>query len=117
MNTLDLIITFDTEDVYHPAQAGRDGVIKDLADILSDAGVPANFLFIARRAALLKQRGREDVIAAVKRHAVGVHTLSHAQPVAAVRAAGLDWAAGLEVCRQMEGEAFRIVAEALDCQP
>jgi hypothetical protein len=117
VRTLDLIITFDTEDVYNPPEAGRDGVIKDLADILSDEGVPANFMLIASRAALLTQRGREDVIAAVKRHSVGVHTLSHEQPVTAVQVAELDWAAGLEVCRRNEREAFRTVAEAFDCQP
>jgi len=117
MAAVDLIITFDTEDVFHPPEAGRDGVVKELADILTREGVPANFLLIASRAALLKERGRHDVIAALRQHSVGVHTLSHRQPVAAVRAAALDWEEGLEVCRQMEGEAFRIVAEALDVQP
>jgi len=117
MSSLDLIITFDTEDVYNPAEAGRDGVIKDLADILSAEGVPANFLLIASRARLLKERARDDVIAAVKRHSVGVHTLSHDQPVAAIRVADLDWAAGLEVCRQMDGEAHRTISEAFDCEP
>jgi hypothetical protein len=72
MSTLDLVITHDTEDVYTRAGAGMDGIIKDLADIYSGEGVPANFRLIARRAALLKQRGREDVIAAVKRRPVGV---------------------------------------------
>jgi hypothetical protein len=117
VSTIDLIITFDTEDVYYSAEAGRDGVIKDLADILSDEGVPANFILIARRAALLEERGREDIIGALRRHCVGVHTLAHDQPVSAVVAADLDWAGGLEVCRQAEGEAFRVIAEAFNCQP
>ncbi len=117
MSTLDLIITHDTEDVYFPAESGRDIVIKNLADIYSTEGVPANFMLIARRATLLKERGREDVIAALKRHSVGVHTLSHDQPVAAVQAAGVDWDEGLEICRRMETEAYRTVARALDCKP
>jgi hypothetical protein len=117
VTTLDLVITFDTEDVYNPPEAGRDGVIKDLADILVQEGLPANFLFIARRAALLKERARDDVIAAVKQHSVGVHSLAHDQPVAAVQAAELDWDGGLDVCRRMEGEAYRIVAEVFDRRP
>ncbi len=117
MSTLDLVIALDTEDVYNPAEAGMDDVPKALADILSEEGVPANFMLIASRARLLRERGRTDVIAALKRHSIGVHTLRHDQPYDTVLAANLDWAAGLEVCRQMEGEAYRQIAEAFDCQP
>ncbi len=117
MSTLDLIITFDTEDVYNPAEAGMDYVPKALADILYEEGLPATFMLIASRARLLKARGRDDVIAALKRHSVGVHTLQHDQPYDAVRVADLDWQEGLQVCREMEGLAYRQIAEAFDCRP
>ncbi len=114
---MDLIITLDTEDTYNPPEAGMDGVPKTLADILSEEGIPANFIIVARRAKQLRERGRADVIAALKRHTVGVHTLAHEQPVAAVQVADLDWHSGLEVCRRLEGEAYRAVAEVFGCQP
>ncbi len=117
MSTLDLMITFDTEDVYNPAEAGMDDVPKALADILYEEGLPVTFMLIAKRARLLKARGRDDVIAALKRHSVGVHTLQHDQPYDTVRVADLDWPQGLEVCREMEGLAYRQIAEAFDCQP
>lgn len=99
MNTLDLIITFDTEDVYTPASAGMDDVPRRLADILYQEGLPANFMLVAQRARLLKERGRQDVIASLQRHSIGVHTLNAGQPYDAVEAAKHDWAGGLEVCR------------------
>ncbi len=105
---MDLIITFDTQDVYTPAEAGMDAIPKALADILYEEGVPANFMVIAQRAEVLRQRGRQDVIAALKRHSVGVHTRYDAQPYDATLATELDWAGGLEVCRRMQGEAQRV---------
>lgn len=117
MSSLDLIITFDTEDVYTPAEAGMDDIPKRLADILYEEGVPANFILIGDRARLLRERGREDVIASLGRHAIGAHALHQAQPYDAVLAAGLDWAGGLEVVRQMHGECYRIVGEVFDRPP
>ncbi len=117
MSSLDLIITHDTEDVYTPAEEGMDRVPMALADILTEEGVPGHFIVVAERARVLKERGRTDVIAALRRQSIGVHTLYDGQPYDAVLAAGLDWAGGMEVCRRMHGEAHRTVTEIFDCQP
>ena len=117
MSSIDLIITFDTEDTYTPAEAGMDDVPKALAEILSEEGVPGHFIVIGDRARLLRDRGRDDVIAALKQHCIGVHTLHEAQPYEASLAADLDWDGGLDVVRRMEREAYRLVAEGFDCEP
>ncbi len=117
MSSIDLIITFDTEDVYTPASRGMDDIPKRLAEIMTAEGVQANFMLLASRARLLKERGRQDVIAALTRHCIGVHTLSHDQPYHSVAASDLDWAGGLEVCRQSLTKAHQIISEAFDCEP
>jgi peptidoglycan/xylan/chitin deacetylase (PgdA/CDA1 family) len=114
---MDLLLTFDTEDVYHGPEAGTDDIIKDIADILSDEGVPGNFIFIGERAKLLRERGRLDVIAAVNRHTVGLHTLSHRQPYASVQAAETDWSGGLEIYRKHERAGADLITAALGRPP
>ena len=117
MPSMDIVLSFDTEDIFHGPEVGNDDIIKTLADILSEEGVPGNFILIGKRAKLLEDRGRQDVIDAIKCHSVGVHTLSQEQPYASVEAAELDWHQGLELYRKSEGEAVRLVAEAIDDQP
>lgn len=117
MNTIDLIICHDTEDVYTPAEAGMDDVPMRLAEIYSQEGITANFMVIAQRAQVLKDRGREDVIAALRQHCIGVHTRWDGQPYDAVVALGKSWDEGLEEVRKLEKEAYSIVAEVFGCQP
>ncbi len=114
---MDLIITHDTEDVYTPEQYGFDEVPKRLAEIYTEEGVPANFMVIAQRARLLKDRGREDVLAAMRQQFIGVHTLWDAAPYDSVAAAKHEWAEGLEIVRQMQTQAYREVAESFDVEP
>ncbi len=80
MSGIDLVITYDTEDVYAPASAGMNDIPKRLAEIMSAEGVQANFMMLASRATLLKERGRQGVIAALTRHANRVDTRRHDQP-------------------------------------
>jgi hypothetical protein len=114
---MDLVICHDTEDVYTPAEAGMDEVPKRLAEIYTEEGIPAHFMVIGDRARLLKERGREDVIAAMRRHSIGVHTLHDAQPYDAVEAASREWDEALAIVREMQREAYRAVAESFDCEP
>ena len=117
MSTMDIILCHDTEDVYTPAEAGMDSVPKRLAEIYSAEGIKANFMVIAQRAEVLKQRGRDDVIAAMREHCIGVHTRWDGQPYDAVAVLGLPWEDGLEAVRQLEREAYSIVASVFDTQP
>lgn len=117
MSSIDVILCHDTEDVYTPAEYGMDDVPKRLAETYTEEGLTANFMVIAQRARVLRDRGRDDVIAAMRRHCIGVHTLYDGAPYDAVIAAERDWAGGLEAVRQMETEAHRTVAEVFDTEP
>ena len=117
MHKIDLVITFDTEDVFTPAELGWDDVLKNYSDILSSEDVPAHFILIGRRAALLKERGRQDIIQAMKRQLIGVHNLADDSPREFVVAAQSDWNEGLDEVRKMEHEAYHLVADAFDCRP
>jgi len=64
---IDVLLTFDTEDVFSPPELGNDDSIKGLADIMAAEDLPGLFLFVGDRAALLKERGRTDVIESLKR--------------------------------------------------
>ena len=117
MHKIDLVITFDTEDVFTPEELGWDDVLKNYSDILASEDVPAHFILIGRRAALLKERGRQDIIQAMKRQLIGVHNLADDSPREFVVAAQSDWNEGLEKVRKMEHEAYHLVADAFDCRP
>jgi hypothetical protein len=117
MSSIDIILCHDTEDVYTPAEAGMDFVPKQLAEIYSEEGLTANFMVIAQRAEVLKQRGRQDVIDAMRRHCIGVHTRWDGQPYDAVVVLGKTWDEGLEEVRKLENEACRIVSSVFDTQP
>ena len=115
--TLDVALLFDVEDVFHPPEVGNDDIIKSLADALSAEGVLANFLFIGRRAELLGERGRRDVIEAVRRHEVGLHTLSGEHPTMPEYCAGLGWFEGLEEIRRREVAGLEIIRTVFDREP
>jgi len=115
--TLDVTLLFDVEDVFHPPEVGNDDIIKDLAEGLSAEGVVASFLFIGRRAQLLAERGRRDVIEAVRRHEVGLHTLSGEHPTMPEYCAGLGWFEGLEQIRLRELAGLDIIRTVFDAEP
>ena len=115
--TLDVTLLFDVEDVFHPPQVGNDDIIGQLAGALSTEGVVANFLFIGRRAELLAERGRRDVIDAVRRHEVGLHTLSGEHPTMPEYCAGLGWFEGLEQIRLREQAGLDIISTVFDAEP
>src|SRR4051794_31944587 len=102
---IDVVLTFDVEDVFSAPEVGNDDSIKELADIMTEEGVPGVFLFIADRAAQLAERGRHDVIRAVARHEVGLHTRSAKHPCPPEYIAGRSWAEGIAeaYARETEG--------------
>ena len=58
-------VSFDTEDYVNPI--GADGIY-NCATLLTEEGVPGNFMTVAWLAQALKEWGREDVIEAMKKH-------------------------------------------------
>src|SRR6266853_178293 len=71
---IDVILWFDTEDYLLPAD---DDAAKRLAQMLSERNIRATFTLVGEKARVLEQRGRSDVIAALKRHDIGYHANFH----------------------------------------
>lgn len=72
--TVDVILWFDTEDYLLPAD---DDATKRLAEMLSERRIRATFKLVGEKARVLEKRGRQDVIAALKKHDIGYHANFH----------------------------------------
>lgn len=80
---------FDAEDYLLPED---DDATKRLAELLTRLGVRATFKVVGEKARVLEQRGRTDVIAALKRHDIGYHSNTHSQqPTIAVYLQHAGW--------------------------
>ena len=108
---IDILLTFDTEDVFSPPELGNDDSIKELADIMSAEELPGLFLFIGDRAAQLKERGRTDGIESLKPHEVGLHTRSARHPTSPEYVTGKSWDEGLELSLADETEGVNIISD------
>ncbi len=109
---IDIVLLFDTEDMVSPAEAGSDDSILDLATAMTQAGLPGVFLVIGDRAKLLGERGRQDVIDAVRKHEVGLHTRSTLHPTNPEMVAGLSFEDGYARVLASEKQGIAWVEEA-----
>lgn len=114
---LDVALFFDVEDYFHPPESGSDDIIRLLAEMLDAEALRANFLFIAARARLLKERGRRDIINSLARHAIGVHTLTGEHPCLPEYTAGKDWDTAVAVTREYEARAWEIIRDVFGRAP
>src|SRR5437667_12514791 len=73
-SSVHVILWFDTEDYLLPAD---DDATKRLAEMLAERNIHATFKLVGEKARVLEQRGRRDVIAALKKHDIGYHANFH----------------------------------------
>jgi hypothetical protein len=98
----------DVEDLIDPES---DDIARDCATILSEEGVTATLCVVGEKARLLHERGRFDVIAALKEHDIGLHTNLHSvHPTIAEAMAARNWEDGAAEAERME----RPGAEAIE---
>ncbi len=71
---INVILWFDTEDYLLPAS---DDSAKRLAELLTERGIRATFKVVGEKARTLERRGRTDVIAALRKHAIAYHSNFH----------------------------------------
>ena len=71
---VDVILWFDTEDYLLPAS---DDAVLRLATMLTERNIHATFKVVGERARVLERRGRQDVIAALKKHTIAYHANFH----------------------------------------
>lgn len=84
---------FDTEDYILPQS---DDAAKRVAEMLTRLGIKATFKVVGEKARVLEQRGRKDVIAALKKHEIGYHSNYHSiHPTPAEYLQNAEWDEGV----------------------
>jgi hypothetical protein len=84
---------FDTEDTLVPE---TDDAALRVAQVFSERGLRATFKLVGEKVRLLEQRGRTDVIDALRSHDVGYHTNLHGvHPNAAEYLSEMGWDEGV----------------------
>jgi hypothetical protein len=67
---IDVVCAYDVEDVVHPQS---DDALLNLCRIYSEEDVPVSLFVVGEKARVLRQRGRHDVIAAMRPHEICYH--------------------------------------------
>jgi hypothetical protein len=110
-----VVLWFDAEDYILPED---DDATKRLAEMLTRLNVKATFKFVGEKARVLEQRGRSDVIAALKPHDIGYHSNTHSQqPTIAVYLQHAGWDDGRAEFERREAQGARDVARIFGRTP
>jgi hypothetical protein len=97
-----VVLWFDTEDYL--LKADDDATLR-LASFLTGEGVRATFKIVGEKARVLEQRGRTDVIDALKKHEIGYHSNFHSvHPTPAEYLSTLGWDEGVAEFERREGQ-------------
>jgi hypothetical protein len=89
-----VILWFDTEDYVLPQS---DDSAKRIAEFLTSQGVHATFKVVGEKARTLERRHRDDVIAALNKHAIVYHSNYHSWHASPAEfEEPLDWQYGVE---------------------
>lgn len=106
---------FDTEDYILPQS---DDAAKRLAEMLTRLGVKATFKIVGEKARVLEQRGRKDVIAALKKHELGYHSNLHSgQPTPSVYLQHAGWEDGAAEFHRRELQGVRDLERIFGATP
>ncbi|MDB6053658.1 MAG: hypothetical protein JWN25_1181 [Verrucomicrobiales bacterium] len=98
--SIDVILWFDTEDFLLPAD---DDATKRLCEMLTQRGIRATFKLVGEKARVLEKRGRQDVIAALKKHDIGYHSDFHSvHPTPTEYLADCGWLDGVSEFERRE---------------
>ncbi len=105
-------VWYDTEDYLTPA---ADDAALRLARLHTQYRLPATFKLVGEKARRLQQRGRHDVVAALRRHAIGYHTDLHSvHPVVTECCEELPWDEGVGMFRHAESAGCADVARIFE---
>ena len=106
---------FDTEDYILPQS---DDAAKRLAEMLTQLGIKATFKVVGEKARVLEQRGRKDVIAALKKHEIGYHSNYHSlHPTPAEYLQNADWDEGVAEFYRRELPGVKDIQRIFDVMP
>ncbi len=109
-------LLFDVED---PFNLDSDDATLEIAELVHSCGVRATFCVSGLKCRVLEERGRKDVIEALKPHALGLHTDTHSlHPTTMEMLENKGWADGVEAALESEGRgmrSFELVFERKPC--
>jgi hypothetical protein len=115
---MDVTLCFDVEDYTSPPEAGMDEIPKWNAEIMTEEGVRGSFLVIGGKARSLRQRERRDVIAAMRKHEIGVHTMYGSEhPTMTEAMAPLEWNDAVQLGLEREGQCYHDLKEIFQVEP
>ena len=98
-----VVVYFAVEDYIVPKKENIDGIPKWLAETMTEVGVPGTFCVIGKKARVLERRGRQDVIDAMRKHDIGMHTnYGSIHPTITEMLENSDWETGVEKMIQNE---------------
>ncbi len=110
-----VLLWFDTEDYILPAS---DDAALRLANFLKAEGIRGTFKLVGEKAKVLKERGRTDVIEALKYHDIGYHSTNHSIPPSpAMYLNALGFEEGVREFRRREGKGRQSVHEVFGVWP
>ena len=105
---MDVSLCFDTEDYTSPEKWGMDDIPKWLSEIMTEEDVVGSFLVIGHKARSLRERKRTDVIAAMRKHEIGLHTnFGSDHPTLTEALAPLEWKESMKHALEREGPGYR----------
>jgi hypothetical protein len=106
--TVYVLFWLDTEDYVTPEE---DEAILRLCRIFRRRGVRGTFKLVGEKVRVLQQRGRTDVLAALREQGIGYHGDSHSHhPTISEYLANLDWDEGVVEFMRREGAGAMEVA-------
>ncbi len=104
------ILYFDTEDSISPPACGADDIVLWIADELTRRGIIGSFHVIGDKALTLEQRGRRDVLDAVRRHDASSHYHHGSRhPTTTERIVEVDWDQGVKIALATEAPGFALI--------
>jgi hypothetical protein len=108
-------LLFDVEDPFDPA---ADDAALTVAEVVRAQGVRGTFCVTGDKCRRLMERGRADVIEALKHHALGIHTDRHSlHPTTMEMLEDKGWEDGVAAALESEGRALHSFEEAFGRKP
>ena len=105
---MQVIWSFDTEDYVTPE---ADDALLRWAELLAARGIRGTFCLVAEKARKLRERGRDDVLAALAHHDIGYHSNLHSRhPTFPEYLEHLGWDDGIDAVLAREDEGMSTVA-------
>jgi len=105
----------DIEDPIHPR---ADDAALDIARIFTEAGVRGSFCVTGEKCRKLIERGRRDVIEALKPHCLGLHTDTHSyHPTTMELLADVSYDRGSELAYAAERKGYQAFVRAFGRAP